>query len=1464
MQAFWDLASVDGRRRVQAASALLETMVRAQAAAEETGDVDPPEPPSRAREDTGAGVAGDSADVPVGAPVASPLEKRSTQPIPGACAELAYAVRRLVRGLASGRQGARQGFSTALAVLLAHFDFIPTSAIVDLMSVTLRTTRGMKGEEERDNYFGILFGYNALIASGRIKAEADTSSGKAPKRKGKGAGADAQQQQQRDDLVLGSYPVARGVVSVLSRLAERKSYLGEACAETILRLADAVPGDEFFERVMLPKVLPAIGAQPGDLRPDGLWLILKLRGRLVASGQENALPLLRLTGRVPEGLYTDVVLAGLAECLKSTTSGHPHIHSVWYALLEESIQLALLRSDDESKAGGLSSRKVSRGSKKGASAAAPAAAEGYETLQAASPFHNLWRFVDQTLFESSHERKCLGFRLVELAQGILSKHEGSEQGSRARALAAVLLSPGLRRCLANSLASDTTLLYKNAKRAVKAMVKFATMDRGPNPHANGDAGKSGKKLVAPPAGAQDLTLRIGLGCFLGGGKSVFLSKQAAQLTGSLDADGLSLYLVRLMQTFCQPLSLSEPSTSATTAASLRNEAGGKDKDQTVAEARRTWAAEQMLGISKAAGKGGKSQETTEAVGALQVSLLTFFSFHSAWTFVPGGGKSKKKEVSKVSGELFALLEEAHVPGPCQPALSNDSRALCAKQAMGIVQSLEAKAAAAAHDEGRGQQSNGKLPTQSHAPHAAHPVSVMKDVLKFHASVEGKVALLGAETPLVRYTEGVDSEEGDMNETEHAMISIEEDAVGPALDAISAIELIPQDGDDPGAATEREAIVKVMCHVSMLALIEGVDSESAALADDVRECAYGLFGLQSPDRDGDGDDADSSSDEEEGEGDGMEGDEDENEVDEDDEDDMDDSSGSAIDVLVSTLLRMLSRESSDLRSLVNSTFAAFSAKLTPSALAEICTVIASKRPLGGARDNAEQANAAGGEDAENTGMDEDDSSDGEDIIFEDGESKRLFKPVPGLPVDVSGDGVEEDSSDSGSESSDPIVMEGKPHPESNGHSAHDGDESESEEDDVVLDDEAMFALDKTLGRAIRQAQERLATQNGKVTKEQGLQDARFKLRVLDLVEVLIKKEPNSPLLLELPLALLNCVVSTAAHVPSASAPQNKALSERASGILRHKLLKVKGGGFMAVPVGALPMLQMKAETALRTYARKGGLNGASSAALLHLCRAMAGAGHAEGRNAVLAIMKDALRQYMEVKSTRINHKLLSDALEFQPTHSWLPHGLLQELAKFAAGARTAFLRVEAIALLAKALAIKTREPAAPGLGSFHHERGEAASLAFEAGAVALSGAPDPLTKRESDLVALLAEIARTVAKGRQGGDPAYAKASPGEEKCLEAIQALRASRGKALGGRVLQLTAAYCKALGQEPAAPSEAGAGLTSGRDGGAKSKKRRGGGEPDDDADVKDSFESLDKVLAPARKTKKAKKSRKLSEGED
>lgn len=84
--------------------------------------------------------------------------------------EVHYALNRLVRGLNSPRQGARQGFSLALTELITSvlMPFTPCHILFRIINRHTETTGSMKGTEERDIIFGRVFGYMALIQSGLV------------------------------------------------------------------------------------------------------------------------------------------------------------------------------------------------------------------------------------------------------------------------------------------------------------------------------------------------------------------------------------------------------------------------------------------------------------------------------------------------------------------------------------------------------------------------------------------------------------------------------------------------------------------------------------------------------------------------------------------------------------------------------------------------------------------------------------------------------------------------------------------------------------------------------------------------------------------------------------------------------------------------------------------------------------------------------------------------------------------------------------------------------------------------------------------------------------------------------------------------------------------------------------------------------------------------------------------------
>merc|ERR1719223_1244784 len=72
---------------------------------------------------------------------------------------------------------------------------------------------------------------------------------------------------------------------------------------------------------------------------------------------------------------------------------------------------------------------------------------------------------------------------------------------------------------------------------------------------------------------------------------------------------------------------------------------------------------------------------------------------------------------------------------------------------------------------------------------------------------------------------------------------------------------------------------------------------------------------------------------------------------------------------------------------------------------------------------------------------------------------------------------------------------------------------------------------------------------KSAKLEQLEQMHFKLRVLDLLDVMARKQPPSPLLLLLPRPLLDAMAQNSAR------PEQRALLDRCSSLLRHRLCKL---------------------------------------------------------------------------------------------------------------------------------------------------------------------------------------------------------------------------------------------------------------------------------------------------------------------
>lgn len=282
------------------------------------------------------------------------------------CSTLAaYSLKRLARGLASSRQGARQGFSLALRLALealAPLGCIAPQGVLLLLATQLQT-KGAKGAELKDVLLGRAFGYSCLVRAG---------------------------------MATGGEP-ATEVCQLLLDLWEKKAPMREATCAILLDLTDQL---DRAGLAALWQTCPALGellaAEGEALGPEGLWLALRLQPKLPADAEVSCLPR-GAAGMGREELARHLFEPGffrkrLAPALLQSAVSSPRLHSVWPQLL------AVLVPGFE----------VDRGSRAGHASGG----RGIDPAQLGTLWLDL---VDAQMFgSSSHEKKHLGFQLFQI------------------------------------------------------------------------------------------------------------------------------------------------------------------------------------------------------------------------------------------------------------------------------------------------------------------------------------------------------------------------------------------------------------------------------------------------------------------------------------------------------------------------------------------------------------------------------------------------------------------------------------------------------------------------------------------------------------------------------------------------------------------------------------------------------------------------------------------------------------------------------------------------------------------------------------------------------------------------------------------------------------------------------------------------------------------------------------------
>ncbi|KAI0288393.1 DNA polymerase phi-domain-containing protein [Multifurca ochricompacta] len=153
---FWDLSSVDKGKRIDASVELISTLEKLQASLEHRS--------AEWNEFLGEDDI-EEEQYAQGASAARRMVHETRLDVLNA-PDVAYSIRRLVRGLASPRESSRLGFAVALTELLSRVTTVSCAQILALLLEGSRATSNQTGQEERDLLFARLFGLTAIVHSG--------------------------------------------------------------------------------------------------------------------------------------------------------------------------------------------------------------------------------------------------------------------------------------------------------------------------------------------------------------------------------------------------------------------------------------------------------------------------------------------------------------------------------------------------------------------------------------------------------------------------------------------------------------------------------------------------------------------------------------------------------------------------------------------------------------------------------------------------------------------------------------------------------------------------------------------------------------------------------------------------------------------------------------------------------------------------------------------------------------------------------------------------------------------------------------------------------------------------------------------------------------------------------------------------------------------------------------------------
>ncbi|KAN0066282.1 DNA-directed DNA polymerase [Thecaphora frezii] len=402
LQLFWQLASASKQDRLSSSDKLITDLLDQQGALassskvtiESTEEADP----NVKQLDEALGVTGSTDPLLVPDEAAQLAEELIGN---RNAADLSYALKRLIRGLASPRENSRLGFAVALTELLSKLESLRSQEILALILKYSTPQGSVSGQEQRDLMFAKLFGVLALVQSGLLF---------------------------RPTSSLSNFERA---INVLLALAEKKSWMGESSGWVIFQSIGHLHGDKApaWGDEALRWLARTIGSAQ-DKTPERVAILFKLEqtGRLDEQDHlfvppfKNAQLLSSANLPILARILRDASASETHEPGTAARPGfRPQLHFVWDVILDSYFD---------------------------------AEASASPVQRSAASFPDFFKaVVDDSLFaaSSSTERKSWGFQVFERA---LIRASDSDKP--------LLFTPNFMRTWINQLAGHDRFLHKAA------------------------------------------------------------------------------------------------------------------------------------------------------------------------------------------------------------------------------------------------------------------------------------------------------------------------------------------------------------------------------------------------------------------------------------------------------------------------------------------------------------------------------------------------------------------------------------------------------------------------------------------------------------------------------------------------------------------------------------------------------------------------------------------------------------------------------------------------------------------------------------------------------------------------------------------------------------------------------------------------------------------------------------------